>query len=96
MHWGLVPRCATACITERFMHCGRAVLSGSDTPDAWDQGCVGTPCPVSMAGGTWRLYYSGRQSSTDGPWNGIGMALTDNSSVEFEGIKVSFKRRRQA
>lgn len=96
MHRALVPQCAIACVTDRFMHCGRAVLSGSDTPDAWDRGCVGTPCPVSMAGGTWRLYYSGRQSSKGGPWSGIGMALTDDSSVEFEGIKVSFKRGRQA
>lgn len=85
-----------ACVTERLSLYGRAVLSGSGSPDAWDKGCVGTPCPVSMAGGTWRLYYSGRQSSKGGPWGGIGMALTDESSEEFEGIKVSFKRGRQA
>ena len=77
------------CMHQREVHfCSRAVLSGSDSPDAWDKGCVGTPCPVSMAGGTWRLYYSGRQSIDGGPWGGIGMALTEYSSNEFEGIKV--------
>ena len=88
--------CIVACVTERLSLYVRAVLSGSGSPDAWDKGCVGTPCPVSMAGGTWRLYYSGRQSSKGGPWGSIGMALTDESSEEFEGIKVSFKRGRQA
>lgn len=92
----MTASCTVACITEQLTCCGRAVLSGSESPDAWDRGCVGTPCPVSMAGGTWRLYYSGRESSKEGPWGGIGMALTDDSSDEFEGIKVSFKRGRQA
>lgn len=74
----------------------RAVLSCSDSSDAWDGGSVGTPCPVSMAGGSWRLYYSGRQSRQNGSWGGIGMALTSNDDEQFEGIKVSFKRGRQA
>lgn len=74
----------------------RPVLACSESPDAWDEGSVGTPCPVSMAGGSWRLYYSGRQSSSSGPWTGIGMALTSSDSEYFEGIQVSFKRGRQA
>lgn len=73
----------------------RPVLTASDSPDAWDGGSVGTPCPVSMAGGSWRLYYSGRQS-TLGPWTGIGMALNSSEIEEFEGIRVTFKRGRQA
>ena len=66
-----------------------------DDPYAWEGGSVGTPCPGSMAGGSWRLYYSGRQDKI-GPWSGIGMALTAKDSEEFEGIKISFKRGRQA
>ena len=62
----------------------------------WDSGSVGAPCAVSMAGGSWRLYYSGRQQSAAGAWNGIGMALNTDDSEVFEGIKVSFKRGRQA
>ncbi|KAL0055171.1 hypothetical protein WJX82_008147 [Trebouxia sp. C0006] len=73
----------------------RPVLTCSDDPEAWDRGSVGTPCPVSMAGGSWRLYYSGRQGSS-GAWTGIGMALTSSDSEEVEGIKISFKRRGQA
>ncbi|DBA88789.1 TPA: hypothetical protein ACH3X1_004204 [Trebouxia sp. C0004] len=73
----------------------RPVLTCSNDPEAWDRGSVGTPCPVSMAGGSWRLYYSGRQGSS-GAWTGIGMALTSSDSEEVEGIKISFKRRGQA
>lgn len=34
------------------------VLRGGEV-GAWDEAEVGAPCAVSMAGGRWRLYYSG-------------------------------------
>jgi len=81
--------------TDSVCVCYRPVLTCSDDPEAWDRGSVGAPCPVSMAGGSWRLYYSGRQGSS-GAWTGIGMALTSSDSEEVEGIKISFKRRGKA
>ncbi len=90
----MLPKKCVAC-TDSVCVCYRPVLTCSDDPEAWDRGSVGTPCPVSMAGGSWRLYYSGRQGSS-GAWTGIGMALTSSDSEEVEGIKISFKRRGQA
>ena len=37
-------------------------------------------------------YYSGKQGS-DGPWTGIGLALTDEGQEVFEGVQTGFKRR---
>jgi len=63
------------------------LLSAGGEPGAWDAGGVGGPCLVPMAGGRWRLYYSGRRrgggggACTDGRWCGVGLAL----SAEEEG-----------
>jgi hypothetical protein len=61
--------------------------SSAASPDAWDAGGVGGPCLVPMAGGRWRLYYSGRaRSSTKngadvaGRWCGLGLALSVDGS----------------
>ena len=72
------------------------MLEAAHDSEAWDNGSVGTPCAVSMAGGSWRLYYSGKKQAGPGAWHGIGMALNTENSELFEGIKVSFKRGRQA
>lgn len=72
------------------------VLSPSSDKDAWDSGSVGTPWAVSMAKGQWRLYYSGRKA-TQGPWQGIGLALSgSNSGQDIEKwleAPVKFRRR---
>ena len=51
--------------------------SNSSSPSSsWDDGGVGAPCLVPMAGGKWRLYYSGRaKGSAPGAWCGVGLAL---------------------
>jgi hypothetical protein len=56
----------------------------------WDSGSVGTPCAVSMAKGKWRLYYSGRRTATSGPWEGIGLALSEDDGQPGQ---LKFKRR---
>ncbi|KAL4553297.1 hypothetical protein Ndes2526B_g03164 [Nannochloris sp. 'desiccata'] len=56
----------------------------------WDNGSVGTPCAVSMAKGKWRLYYSGRKTATSGPWEGIGLALSEDDGQPGQ---LKFKRR---
>ena len=43
----------------------RALLGGSEGEGAWD-GEVGGPSAVPMAGGRYRLYYSGRPRSSGG------------------------------
>ncbi len=67
----------------------RALLGGSEVEGAWD-GEVGGPSAVPMAGGRYRLYYSGRPRSSGGAsgisggeagsgggaWQGFGLALT--------------------
>ena len=68
------------------------VLSESSDPDAWDTGSVGTPWAVSMARGKWRLYYSGRTGAAAGPWEGIGLALSEDGD-SFDGAPGKFKRR---
>jgi hypothetical protein len=65
----------------------RPLLEGSAEQGAWDSE-VGGPCAVPMAGGRYRVYYSGRRraaaadgtgstgSGSDGrPWEGFGLAL---------------------
>ena len=76
-----------------WKRCPGPVLAPSDGPDAWDGGSVGTPWAVSMAEGRWRLYYAGRQARTAGGWEGIGLALSNAESGQFEGAPVAFKRR---
>lgn len=71
----------------------RPVLEPSSTPSAWDGGAVGAPCAVSMSGGRWRLYYAGRSSTAAGPWEGIGLALSTESSLRFQQAPVAFRRR---
>lgn len=60
----------------------------------WDCASVGTPWAVSMAKGQWRLYYSGKKN-IQGPWEGIGLALSDSDGSEdkWMGAPVRFKRR---
>lgn len=72
------------------------ILSPSEEVGAWDSGCVGTPWAVSMAQGKWRLYYSGRSTRGAGPWEGIGLALSDGGEVTAEGAPSLFKRRSPA
>ena len=95
LRW-LKPLSYDALILHLCVHVCRPVLTASDSADLWDSGSVGTPCVVSMAGGSWRLYYSGKQEPGPGAWSGIGMALNSEDSQLFEGIKVTFKRGRQA
>ena len=66
-----------------------------DAGEAWDQGAVGTPCAVPMAKGKWRLYYSGRKGVSAGPWEGIGLALSEDGVVNngTDNAPVKFKRR---
>jgi hypothetical protein len=64
--------------------------SGSEEGSSWDSGSVGTPCAVSMAKGKWRLYYSGRKTTTSGPWEGIGLALSEEDGQPGQ---LKFKRR---
>ena len=78
-----------------WRRCPRPLLEAAVDGDAWDAGCVGAPCAVAMAYGKWRLYYAGSSHKGPGRWQGIGLALTadDEEEGEFEGIKLSFKRR---
>ena len=51
-----------------------------------DDGGVGAPCVVPMAGGKWRLYYSGRaKGSAPGAWCGVGLALMDDAAFAADG-----------
>lgn len=52
--------------------------------------------PFARVDGRWRLYYAGR-GTADGPWRGIGIALTDAATgAELEGVRLVFRRRRAA
>lgn len=69
---------------------------------------MGGPSVVPMAGGRYRLYYSGRRraaadsasrSSGGGggrPWEGFGLALTPAEAAPggqtFEGLRTDFQR----
>ncbi|KAG2439414.1 hypothetical protein HXX76_004771 [Chlamydomonas incerta] len=79
---------------------GAPVLEAADgggaAAGAWDGGDVGHPCAVSMSGGRWRLYYTGRQNSGSGPWNGIGLALSVEGGPTFENVPVQYRRRAPA
>jgi len=60
--------------------------AGSSSPPRWDDGGVGAPCVVPMAGGKWRLYYSGRaKGSAPGAWCGVGLALMDDAAIAADG-----------
>ncbi len=67
------------------------VLAPSEEEGAWDAGAVGAPCAVCMSGGRWRLYYGGRCGS-EGPWGGIGLALSVVDATR-DGVPLQFKRR---
>lgn len=69
------------------------ILEASSQEGAWDGGAVGSPCAVSMAGGKWRLYYSGKSASGLGAWDGVGVALADTE--ESNGLPTAFQRRGQ-
>lgn len=72
-----------------WRRCPRPVLEGSGGSGgggAWDGGDVGCPWAVSMAGGAWRLYYSGREQRGGGAWRGIGMARSAEGAQLFEGV----------
>jgi hypothetical protein len=75
-----------------WQRCPTPVLSGSGAAGAWDAGAVGCPWAVSMAGGAWRLYYSGRQQAGSGGWGGIGMARSHDSAAKFQGAPTRFQR----
>jgi hypothetical protein len=76
-----------------------APLLSHGAPGAWDAGGVGGPCLVPMAGGRWRLYYSGRRggegdggdgpTATDGRWCGVGLALSEEGGGEGGGDGVA-------
>lgn len=93
---GLCNTCHATSLWLSALYACRPVLTASEASDAWDCGSVGTPCAVSMAGGSWRLYYSGKQQTGPGAWTSIGMALNTEDSDQFEGIQIAFKRGRQA
>lgn len=61
----------------------RALLEGSSADGAWDHE-VGGPCAVPMAGGRYRLYYSGRPAA--GP---SGTSTGDESSGSSGGSSSS-------
>lgn len=82
-----------------WRRCPRPVLEGSGeggeggAGGAWDGGDVGCPWAVSMAGGRWRLYYSGRPQRGGGAWRGIGMARSVEGAPLFEGAAPQQFRR---
>lgn len=71
----------------------KPLLEGSADNQAWDHAGVGCPCAVQMAGGRWRLYYTGRQRKVTGPWEGVGLALSIADGPSFNGVQCGFKRR---
>lgn len=75
-----------------WARCPEPVLAGSGAAGAWDQGDVGCPWAVSMAGGRWRLYYSGRQQCGGGGWRGIGMARSVEGGPAFQGVPTRYER----
>ena len=63
-----------------WQSCQDPVLSPSE--GGWDMGSVGAPCALPMAKGRWRLYYSGSAASALATsWEGIGLALSDGTSI---------------
>ena len=68
------------------------LLSAAPDAGAWDSAGVGEPCAVSMSGGRWRLYYSGK-SRKAGSWQGFGLALSTEGAGTFEGAPQGFSRR---
>jgi predicted GH43/DUF377 family glycosyl hydrolase len=77
---------------KRWERLPQPVLAAADSTMAWDAAGVGEPCAVSMSGGRWRLYYSGK-AFKDGPWSGIGLALSVADAGTFEGAPQQFSRR---
>ena len=68
---------------------------------SWDDGGVGAPCVVPMAGGKWRLYYAGRaKGSAPGAWCGVGLALMaddgDDDGNDDDGATSSSSKERPA
>ena len=64
--------------------------SSSAPSSAWDDGGVGAPCVVPMAGGKWRLYYAGKaKGSAPGAWCGVGLAVMVDKEDENGGAKPS-------
>ncbi|KAI3438045.1 hypothetical protein D9Q98_000488 [Chlorella vulgaris] len=75
-----------------WQRCPKPVLEGSGKAGAWDEGGVGCPWAVSMAGGAWRLYYSGRAAAGGGAWSGIGLARSVEGGSVFQGAPSQFER----
>lgn len=57
---------------------GRVLAPGKD--GSWDDGGVGAPCGVPMAGGRWRLYYEGRRNGAELP-QGLGLAVSQEGAA---------------
>jgi len=78
--------------------CAAPILEPSADTGAWDAGGVGSPFPVPMAEGRWRLYYEGRPSPVGGtpasgisvpnPPQGIGLAVSSK-----DGLTKPFTRK---
>eukprot|EP00240_Pyramimonas_obovata_P001687 CAMPEP_0118924826 /NCGR_PEP_ID=MMETSP1169-20130426/2779_1 /TAXON_ID=36882 /ORGANISM="Pyramimonas obovata, Strain CCMP722" /LENGTH=474 /DNA_ID=CAMNT_0006865963 /DNA_START=58 /DNA_END=1482 /DNA_ORIENTATION=+ len=66
------------------------VLAASPDAEAWDAGGVRAPCPVIMAGGKLRLYYSGTDKAGS-PTNGIGVATCEAEDLFTFTRRVSQK-----
>ena len=81
--------------TMRERRCLELILEAAPDKGAWGAGRVGSTCAIGMAYGKWRLYSSERQQPGSMEINGLAItAITaDGEHAEFEGIKLSFKRR---
>lgn len=75
-----------------WQRCPQPVLAGSGREGGWDAADVGCPWAVSMAGGKWRLYYSGRAQRGGGGWGGVGLARSDEAALSFQGAPTRFER----
>lgn len=75
-----------------WRRCPAPVLTGSGVEGTWDAADVGCPWAVSMAGGNWRLYYSGRPQRGTGGWRGIGLARSVEGAPQHEAAPTRFER----
>ena len=73
--------------------CAAPILEPSADAGAWDAGGVGSPFPVPMAEGRWRLYYEGRPAApgaaAPAPCQGVGLAVSADG-----GLTQRFSRKK--